>query len=51
MMGGGGRWFKRAVECRLWRQNADVQTLVLPLVCCVTLSELLEFSNRQFPHL
>lgn len=51
MTGGGGRRFRRSVECRLWRQNADVQTLVLPLVCGVTLSELLKFSNRQFPHL
>ena len=47
---GRGSWFRRAVEWWLWRQNAEVQTLVLALVG-VTLSELLKFSNPQFPHL
>ena len=50
MMLGRGSWFRRAVEWWLWRQNAEVQTLVLALVG-VTLGELLKFSNPQFPHL
>lgn len=51
MMIGDGGWFPVVDECRLWRQNAEVQTLVLALIGSVTLSKLLKFSNPQFPHL